>query len=78
MLSKLELFLIRTYRFYSYPVYYTLDSLHLNIFQCCYTPSCSEYTEDAIKKYGPVRGVIMGAKRVISCHPPNGGYDPVK
>jgi len=76
--SDLELLLIRTYRFYSYPIYYTLDSFNANIFQCRYTPSCSQYAEDAIKNHGPVKGVFMAAKRVASCHPPNGGHDPVE
>lgn len=45
---------------------------------CRFVPSCSEYTYQAIAKYGVVRGGWMGLKRLSRCHPLNpGGYDPV-
>ncbi len=44
---------------------------------CRFHPSCSNYTIEAIRKYGPVRGLWKGTKRVCRCHPWNpGGYDP--
>ena len=45
---------------------------------CRFHPTCSEYTEQAIRKYGFFKGVWFGAKRISRCHPWNdGGYDPV-
>lgn len=46
---------------------------------CRYYPSCSEYTKQAIHKYGASRGFLLGLKRLGKCHPfSRGGYDPVK
>lgn len=45
---------------------------------CRFTPSCSEYTIQAIAKYGAFRGIVMGARRILRCRPGGGyGYDPV-
>lgn len=45
---------------------------------CRYTPSCSAYGVEALKKYGPFKGGWLTIKRVFSCHPWGGsGYDPV-
>jgi len=70
MITKLCLALIRAYqvtaRFISpLPV-------------CRFHPSCSEYTYQAIQLFGITRGIFMGAKRLLKCHPfHSGGYDPV-
>lgn len=46
---------------------------------CRFTPTCSEYTYQAIEKYGILSGAWMGFKRIIRCHPwSRGGSDPVK
>lgn len=42
---------------------------------CLFTPSCSEYMLLAIEKYGVIKGVGKGIKRLRRCHPPNGGVD---
>ena len=45
---------------------------------CIYTPTCSEYAIQAIRKYGAIKGTFLAAKRIGRCHPfHEGGYDPV-
>lgn len=46
---------------------------------CRYWPTCSQYTLQAIQKYGLVRGSFMGAWRILRCNPwSDGGIDPVR
>lgn len=46
--------------------------------KCRYTPTCSAYGIEALKKYGPIKGGWLTLKRISRCHPWGGhGYDPV-
>ena len=45
---------------------------------CRFTPTCSEYTKQAIIKHGIIKGTYLGVKRISKCHPwGKSGYDPV-
>jgi len=46
---------------------------------CRFEPTCSEYMRQAVLRYGAARGVWLGVKRLLRCHPfHSGGYDPVR
>jgi len=46
--------------------------------RCRYTPTCSQYSKESIKKHGPFKGIVLTFKRIIKCHPWGGsGYDPI-
>ena len=64
--------LLSLVRFYQYAISPLLGQ------NCRFFPSCSEYTREAIEKHGACRGMLLGAKRILRCHPWNpGGFDPV-
>jgi len=45
---------------------------------CRFTPSCSTYALEAIRKHGPFKGFYLALRRILRCHPWGGsGYDPV-
>ncbi len=68
MLKKILLKLIRIYQFFSK---FTPPT-------CRFVPTCSEYTFLSIQKFGILKGIYLGIKRILKCHPYHkGGYDPV-
>ena len=51
---------------------------HLLPTSCRYYPTCSHYSQEAVEKYGVVKGTWLGVKRLGRCRPLGGqGYDPV-
>ena len=72
--SKILILLIKTYQLILSPI------LGNN---CRYLPTCSQYFIDSLKEFGFIKGCMLGAKRILSCHPikmlgGGSGFDPVK
>lgn len=68
ILKKAVIFLIKVYQNISAPFGPS----------CRFYPSCSQYSIEAINKYGLLKGIYKGIRRILRCHPFNpGGYDPV-
>jgi len=68
-MKKIPLSLIRLYKKFVSPI---LGN------RCRFYPSCSDYTYEAIKKHGLLKGTFLGCKRLLKCHPFNpGGVDPI-
>lgn len=70
-------FLIKVLKFYKSAI----SPIFVQLFgqACRFTPTCSQYTIEALEKYGTKKGLVLGIKRVARCHPFGGyGFDPVK
>ncbi|GIW64331.1 MAG: putative membrane protein insertion efficiency factor [Patescibacteria group bacterium] len=79
MLKNLILKSIRFYQKTSFFHGIIFKSLFLTDKVCRFTPTCSKYTYQAVEKYGSIKGLFLGLKRIIRCHPfSKGGYDPLK
>lgn len=69
LLQKILVAVITAYR-------YCISPLLGN--HCRFTPSCSQYTQEAITQWGVMRGLGLACRRILRCHPWHpGGYDPV-
>lgn len=72
-MKKIFVFILKLYKNSVSPI---LARLFGNA--CRFTPTCSEYTIEAVEKHGLSKGLVMGAKRLSRCHPWGGhGFDPV-
>ncbi len=72
-MKKILLKLIKLYKKFISPIFQS------NGTHCKYYPTCSEYTKQAIEKYGCIKGSLKGIIRIIKCNPfSKGGYDPLK
>ena len=68
-MKQIVIFLVRAYRLLLSP--YLPPS-------CRYLPTCSQYAEEALDKYGALKGGMIALKRISRCHPWGGsGYDPL-
>ncbi|MBD9159677.1 MAG: membrane protein insertion efficiency factor YidD [Clostridiales bacterium] len=72
-MKKILIWLIKQYQNH---ISKWLTSKNIN---CKFYPTCSEYTKQAIEKYGAVKGLLLGIARILRCNPfSKGGYDPLK
>lgn len=70
--------LIRLYQHTSFFHAAVFRVLFMSDAGCRFHPTCSRYMYQAVEKYGSVKGVWLGLKRILRCHPwTRGGYDPV-
>ena len=76
---NLFIFFIKFYRLTKKDIYFFLNSFGISSPMCKFHPTCSQYSIDAISKYGVLKGCLLSAKRIISCNFLNkkNGFDPV-
>jgi len=79
IIRRIILKLIRTYQKTLSPDHGPFSMLHSWPWTCKFKPTCSEYSYQAIEKYGVIKGGFKALKRILRCHPwSNGGWDPLK
>lgn len=72
-MKKIVIFLLKKYKKNISPI---ISKCGIN---CKFYPSCSEYMMQAVEKYGVIKGILLGIKRILKCNPfSKGGYDPLK
>jgi putative membrane protein insertion efficiency factor len=77
-MKELLLKLIRYYQRTSFFHQALFRNLFISDAVCRFQPTCSEYTYQAIKKYGIIKGILLGLRRILKCHPwSKGGKDPI-
>jgi uncharacterized protein len=80
-MKKFFLFCIKKYQKYISLDYGFFGKVFPNTRICRFSPSCSQYTFEAVEKYGAFKGSFLGVKRVFKCNPLStpiaGTYDPV-
>lgn len=77
MFKKPVLFLIKLYQKTLSPDHGPLKARYRHGF-CRYNPTCSQYTYEAVERFGAFRGLLLGSWRIARCNPwSKGGNDPV-
>ena len=70
ILKRILILLVRGYQIFISPIMPG---------KCRFYPTCSTYFIQAVEKYGPFKGTLLGIRRILKCHPfHKGGYDPLK
>ena len=78
MIKKLFLKLIRFYQHILSPDTGLYHYAFPNTQTCRFSPTCSEYAYRAVNRYGIIKGLFLGFKRILRCHPlSKGGIDPI-
>ena len=68
--------IIKMINWYQKNISFALEQKNI---RCKYYPTCSEYTKQAVEKYGAFKGTLLGIARILRCNPfSKGGYDPLK
>ena len=74
--KKMKNILVKLIEWYQKHISIWLESKNV---KCKFYPTCSEYTKQAIIKYGALKGSFLGLIRILKCNPfSKGGYDPLK